>query len=86
LFAGFAACKEQSLTLATCQLDLSDEKKLAADARADVADQKAVIAAKDIEIKGFSKAAGKKSLLGKIWEKTEQIGLVVIGAAIGKLL
>ena len=86
LFAGFAACKEQSLELATCQADLSDEKKVAAALTQDKADDKAIIAGKDDEIKKFGKAAGKKGFWGKVWEKTEQVGLVVIGVAVGKAL
>lgn len=86
LFAGFAACKEQSLELSTCQSDLADEKKVAAALTQDKADDKAIIAGKDDEIKKFGKAAGKKGFWSNVWSKTQEVGLVIIGAAIGHAL
>lgn len=86
LFAGFAACKEQSLELGTCRSDLSDEKKVVATLAQNVSDQQKIIQSKDAEIKGFSKAAGKQGFWGKVWSKAEQVGLVIIGVAVGKAL
>lgn len=86
LFTGFAACKQQSLSLDACKQDLVDQKKVAEILARNIDDQKAVIQVKDETIKSYAKAAGHKSFWGKVWDKTQQVGLVVIGAAIGKML